>query len=52
MPDGDIRSAVLEGVPTENYAYRPMGASPEIAPGELDGIIGFLRELQRLQGVR
>ncbi|MDH3668353.1 MAG: cytochrome c, partial [Paracoccaceae bacterium] len=25
MPDGDIRSAVLEGVPTENYAYRPLG---------------------------
>ncbi len=51
MPDEAIRSAVLEGVPPRNDAYRPMGPSPEIAPGELDDIIAFLRELQRLQGV-
>ena len=52
MPDEAIRSAVLSGAPTENAAYCPMGASPKIAPGELDEIIGFLRELQRLRGMR
>lgn len=52
MREEDIRAAIGKGVPNARGRHCEIGATSGIAPHDIDEIIAFLRELQRLQDVR
>ena len=52
FPDFVFKRSVLEGKREKNWRFGPMPAMPDLSDEDVDGVIAFVREVQRATGMK